>query len=319
MIIKTRHRKLTVLQVATISKPIKSDLGYCPIETVIHNIDTGLHSLGHRSIVACTADSEVTGEHYATVARSLGDYCHKTTTTQQDIITLHLSRALERAQMGDIDVIHMHEWSNYIRDGVVTSPLPIVMTLHVPATESGIDGTVQRRSGTTTMPPMYFVPISEYQRRQYRGLVNTSKAVHHGIDVNDFPSKQTPDTGSYLFTIGRVTRDKGQDTAIELAARSGSKLIIAGCVQNKQADRQFFEGLKSSIDLSVEVGKYPVGRDYYDRVIKPLLECDKQIIYIGELGSEQNAGDLVPHTMGGALRPRLDRIDGLRHTDTGLQ
>jgi glycosyltransferase involved in cell wall biosynthesis len=116
--------------------------------------------------------------------------------------------------------------------------------------------------------------------------VNAENVVHHGIDVEEFPVKKAPDKGSYLFTIGRVTRDKGQDKAIEIAKKTGSKLIIAGCVQNKPSDREFFEGLKNSIDLFVEVGNYPVNKDYYDRVIKPLLDCDKQIIYIGEISSE---------------------------------
>ena len=243
--------------------------------------------MGHRSIVACSADSRVTGEQYVTIHRSLGGYGQEITSAQRDIVNMHLSRALERAKMGDIDVIHMHEWLNYIYEGVFNPPLPIVMTLHVPAKESGIEGALQRYSNTQPIPPVYFVPISEYQERQYRGLVNTWKTIHHGIEVNDFPSKQKADKASYLFTIGRVTRVKGQDIAIELAIRSGSKLIIAGCVQNKQADKEFFEGLKSSIDLVVEVGKHPVGKDYYDRVIKPLLDLDKQIIYIGELSGEQ--------------------------------
>jgi glycosyltransferase involved in cell wall biosynthesis len=130
------------------------------------------------------------------------------------------------------------------------------------------------------------VAISDYQKRQYRDLVNTEHVIHHGIEVEEYPVKEEPDKGSYLFTIGRITRDKGQDKAIELAKKTGSKLIIAGCIQNKVADREFFAGLKNSIDLSVEVGKYPVDSDYYDRVIKPLLDCDKQIIYIGEINGE---------------------------------
>ena len=287
MTIETRHRRLTVLHVATINKPIESDLGYCPIETIIHNIDKGIQSMGHRSIVACSADSKVTGEQYVTIHRSLGGYGQEITSAQRDIVNMHLSRALERAKMGDIDVIHMHEWLNYIYEGVFNPPLPIVMTLHVPAKESGIEGALQRYSNTQPIPPVYFVPISEYQERQYRGLVNTWKTIHHGIEVNDFPSKQKADKASYLFTIGRVTRVKGQDKAIELAITTGSKLIIAGCVQNKRADEEFFESFKSSIDLVVEVGKHPVDKDYYDKVIRPLLECDKQIIYIGELSSEQ--------------------------------
>ena len=287
MTMKTRNRRLTVLHVATINKPIKLDLGYCPIETIIHNIDKGLQSLGHRSIVACSADSKVTGEKYVTIHRSLGDYGQETTSVQREIVNTHLSRAWERSKMGDIDVIHMHEWLDYIYEGVFNPPLPIVMTLHVPAQDSGIQEALQRYSKTKPIPSVYFVPISEYQKRQYRGLVNTWKTVHHGIEVNDFPSKQKADKGSYLFTIGRVTRVKGQDKAIELATKTGSKLIIAGCVQNKRADKDFFESLKISIDLVVEVGKHPIGKNYYDNVIKPVLECDKQIIYIGELSSEQ--------------------------------
>ncbi len=38
---------LTVLHVATINQPVKPDLGYGPIEMVIHNIDKGLHAQRH--------------------------------------------------------------------------------------------------------------------------------------------------------------------------------------------------------------------------------------------------------------------------------
>jgi len=135
---------------------------------------------------------------------------------------------------------------------------------------------------------VYCVAISEDQKRRYNNIVNVEDVVYHGIDVEGFPVKEKPDKGSYLFTIGRITRDKGQDKTIEIAKKTGSKLIIAGCVQNKPADREFFAGLKNSIDLSVEVGKRPVDNDYYVRVIKPLLDCDKQIIYIGNISSEHN-------------------------------
>ena len=47
---------MNVLQIATLNRPIRQDLGYGPIETVVYNIDKGLHNLGHRSIVACSGD-----------------------------------------------------------------------------------------------------------------------------------------------------------------------------------------------------------------------------------------------------------------------
>ncbi len=286
MTIKTKHEKLTVLHVATLNQPIRPDLGYSPIETIIYNIDKGLHSLGHRSIVACSADSRMAGEQCVTVARSIGDYCNQDTSMRQDIVKVHLSRALKRATMGDIDIIHMHEWLDYIYDGVFNAPLPIVMTLHVPVKDSVMNEAQQRWCNPLPDSRLYYVAISEYQKREYSGLVNICKTIHHGIEVTDFPFNEKPDKGSYLFTIGRLTRDKGQDKAIELAKKTGSKLIIAGCIQNKVADREFFAGLKNSIDLLVEVDKYPVDNNYYDRVIKPLLDCDKQIVYIGEISDE---------------------------------
>ncbi|GAX62510.1 glycosyl transferase group 1 [Candidatus Scalindua japonica] len=172
-------------------------------------------------------------------------------------------------------------------DSVFKMNVPIVMTLHVSAEDSSLGGAYQRWANHLLASPLvYCAAISEYQKKQYSELVNADNVVYHGIDVEEYPVKDESDKGSYLFTIGRITHDKGQDKAIEIAKKTGSKLIIAGCVQNKPADREFFAGLNNSIDLSTEVGKHPVDNDYYARVIKPLLDCDKQIIYIGEISSE---------------------------------
>ncbi len=287
MITKTRHKRLTVLQVATINKPIKQDIGYGPIETVIYNIDKGLRSLGHRSIVACSADSCIAGEQYITVRQSLGGYVHESAPQQINVVKMHLSKALKRAKKGDIDLIHMHGWLDYIYNGLFRPPLPIVMTLHVQAEDSCLNQKADyQRFNIMQKPSMHFVAISEYQKQQHNGLANI-KTVHHGIEMRDWQFKDKPVRDSYLFNIGRITSVKGQDKAIEVAKRTGSKLIIAGCVQNKPADKKFFEGLKASIDLFVDIGGHPVDKDYYEKAMKPLLDCDKQIIYIGELGKEQ--------------------------------
>ncbi len=287
--INVKQEKLTVLHVATLNQPIGANLGYGPIETVIHNIDKGLYASGHRSIVACSGDSSVFGEHHVTVDKSIGDYWSDNTPERCKAMNMHLSRALGRARMGDIDIIHTHDAKavEFIYDGVFSMHVPIVMTLHVSSKDSLLGGAYQRWCNPLLSSPLvYCVAVSEYQKRQYSDLVDADNVVYHGIDVEEYPVKEEPNKGSYLFTIGRVTRDKGQDKAIEIAKKTGSKLIIAGCVQNKPADIEFFAGLKNSIDLSTEVGKYPVGNDYYARVIKPLLDCDKQIIYIGEVSSE---------------------------------
>jgi glycosyltransferase involved in cell wall biosynthesis len=289
MKINVKHEKLTVLHVATLNQPISPDLGYGPIETVIYNIDKGLHFLGHRSIVACSGDSIVAGEHYVTVDQNIGDYWSVNTPEQRQTANKHFSNALYRAGMGDIDIIHTHDAKavEFMYDSVFNMHVPVVMTLHVSTKDSLLGGAYQRWCNPLLSSPLvYCTAISEYQKRQYSDLVNAENVVYHGIDVEEYPVKEEPDKGSYLFTIGRVTSDKGQDKAIEIAKKTGSKLVIAGCVQNKPADREFYANLENSIDLSADVGKNPVDNDYYDRVIKPLLDCDKQIIYIGEISSE---------------------------------
>ena len=90
-----------------------------------------------------------------------------------------------------------------------------------------------------------------------------------------------------MFSIGRITQDKGQDKAIEIAKKSGSRLILAGNVQNKAKDRAFFRQLNKSFDLVVDAEIPSTGSDYYERIMKPILDSDKQIIYIGEVDSVQ--------------------------------
>ncbi len=290
MAVNTEHGRLTVLHVATLNRPVRRDLGYGPIETVIYNIDKGLHSSGHRSIVACSGDSGVAGEHYVTVGHSIGDYCSPDTAQRRQAVNMHLSNALYRAGMGDIDVIHMHDAKavEFVYDSVSSLHIPIVMTLHVSTKDSLLGGSFQRWcSPMLSSPLVTCVAISEYQKKQYNGLVNAENVVHHGIDVEEYPAGERRDNRGYLFSIGRVTRDKGQDRAIEIARKTGAKLIIAGCVQNKPADREFFAGLKDSIDLFVDAGGHSAGSDYYERVMRPLLECDRQIIYIGEITTKQ--------------------------------
>lgn len=280
-----QSRRLTVLHVATINKPITPQLGYGPIETVIYNIDKGLHQLGHRSIVACSSDSAVVGEHCETIPYSLGDYLRDGAENAQMQVGLHLSRALARAQRGDIDVVHMHQWLEHVYAGSFNPSVPVVMTLHVPAPNSGLAEFNETHVDRASRPLLHFVAISDYQRREYAPIIPVAKTVPHGIDVAEYMIGDAHDRGEYLLSIGRITEDKGPDVAIAVARQSGARLVVAGCVQNKREDRAFFESLKSSIDLAVDVGRCPVNGDYYDEVMRPVLSSEKQIIYIGELGA----------------------------------
>src|SRR5258708_37067061 len=97
---RATRKRLNVLHVATINKPITSHMGYGPIETVIYNIDKGLTTLGHRSIVACSSDSAVTGQKYGTVPRSLGDYLREDTREGRAPVRRHPASRLAQVRRG---------------------------------------------------------------------------------------------------------------------------------------------------------------------------------------------------------------------------
>ncbi len=280
-------KQLNVLQIATLNRPIRQDLGYGPIETVIYNIDKGLHELGHRSIVACSGDSRVVGEQYTTIEKSFSEYWSADTQLQREHMRKHLVLSLERAQQGDIDIIHMHDavMVEYVFKALVKAPVPIVMTLHIPAAEKV--SFKKWNESFISSSQVYFVPISEYQKKQHEGLINAQDVINHGVDVEDYPFKDNPGEQEYLFSIGRITPDKGQDKAIEVAKRTGSRLILAGNVQNKGKDREFFKKIEKSFDLVTDAGKPYHGSEYYEKVMKPILDSGKQIMYIGEIDSDQ--------------------------------
>ena len=55
--------------------------------------------------------------------------------------------------------------------------------------------------------------------------------IHHGIDVDAFAVHSDP--GEHLLFFGRIHPDKGTASAIEVAARTGRRLVIAGIVQDE--------------------------------------------------------------------------------------
>ncbi|HEX7082304.1 MAG TPA: glycosyltransferase family 4 protein [Gammaproteobacteria bacterium] len=110
-------------------------------------------------------------------------------------------------------------------------------------------------------PEMAVVSISDAQRRPLRGL-NWLGTVHHGLPLDLYTCNARPD--GYLAFCGRISREKRPDRAIRIAERAGVKLLIAAKVD-------------------------PADREYFESVIRPLLD-NPWVEFIGEIGdAEKNA------------------------------
>jgi glycosyltransferase involved in cell wall biosynthesis len=104
-----------------------------------------------------------------------------------------------------------------------------------------------------------FVSISNNQRRPIPHL-NWVRTVLHGMPANLLtPQPVRQEYGAFL---GRISPEKGVDRAIKIAGKAGMKLKIAAKVDN--ADKE-----------------------YYDSQIKPLIQGNPDVEFIGEINDAQ--------------------------------
>jgi glycosyltransferase involved in cell wall biosynthesis len=139
---------------------------------------------------------------------------------------LHVSHALSRS--GEFDLVHNHlDW------------LPLAFSSHCAAP---MLTTVHGFSGPAILPAYrrsssHFVSISDSDRSPDLSYLGT---VHHGIDLSQLPVSGGS-TGD-LVAFGRIHPDKGTDLAIEIARRSGRRLLICGIVQDEDFYRNEIAG-----------------------------------------------------------------------------
>ena len=103
-------------------------------------------------------------------------------------------------------------------------------------------------------PTMPVVSISNAQRKPLE-WINWQGTVYHGLPQSLYNFHEVP--GKYLAFLGRISPEKRVDRAIEIAKRLGMELKIAAKVD-------------------------PVDREYFQAIIKPLLN-DSLVEYVGEI------------------------------------
>ena len=151
------------------------------------------------------------------------------------------------------DIIHSHIDYWTFPFSRVTG-VPTVSTMHGRMDIEDLHPVYQR------FPEAALVSISNSQRLPLPNL-NWVETVYHGLprDLLKFNAK----SGQYLAFIGRIAPEKRPDLAIEIARRSGVPLKIA-----------------AKVDV--------VDRQYYEAVIKPLIQ-PPHVEYIGEINDAEKS------------------------------
>jgi glycosyltransferase involved in cell wall biosynthesis len=231
---------------------------YGGTELVVAHLANELVKRGHEVTLFATADSHTLAKLVPGAPQPMR-LAGVTPNEYQIYDLMQLTRVVQHAD--EFDVIHFHVDASALPYGNILKT-PVVHTVHGILNPLAEKLFAQNRHQN-------FVSISDSQRRNDLGL-NYVSTVYNGIDPSTYEFHPKPDEPPYLAFFGRISYEKGPHLAIELAKRTGWRLVMAGKVD--RADQAFYES-----------------------EVKPLIDGE-QIVYVGEANHAQKS-----EIMGGAV------------------
>jgi glycosyltransferase involved in cell wall biosynthesis len=241
---------MNIAQIAPLAESVPPRL-YGGTERIVSFLTEQLVSMGHDVTLFASGDSQTAAE-----LCSCCDLALRLNPSVKDHLPhllLLLDQVARRAH--EIDALHFH-----------------IDLLHFPLIRNWAGRTVTTLHGRLDLPelvPFYrafpdvpLVSISDEQRRPLPP-VNWIRTVYHGLPADLLPYRSRPEQG-YLAFLGRISPEKRPDRAIEIARRTGWPLKIAAKI-----DR--------------------VDQDYWDEVIKPMIQASPDIEFVGEISEHQKA------------------------------
>jgi glycosyltransferase involved in cell wall biosynthesis len=128
----------------------------------------------------------------------------------------NLAAAVERA--ASFDVIHYQaEYAPLSLAYAGVSPVPLLQTVHHLPSEAEI-------AQWSRYPQAPFIAVSHEQARAMARVIVLG-TIHHAVDTDAYAFQAVP--ADYLLFLGRFTAGKGVLQAIEVARRTGHRLILA--------------------------------------------------------------------------------------------
>ena len=203
--------------------------GYGGSELVVHLLHTELRRMGHEVTVFGAQDSEpgVTMLADAEWSHDLGGPDHSAR------LATYLARVYDALGGQRFDVIHDHTGFEGLLLALYSGAAPaVVHTIH----------------GELVEPMSTF--YKEVHTRARLCAISLSQAaaaptlriagiVHNAVELPAAPPSSSHER--YLIEVARITPDKGQHLAIQVAQRAGRKLILAGKVERTKEGKRYFE------------------------------------------------------------------------------
>jgi len=241
--------QVRIAQVAPLAESVPPKL-YGGTERIVSYLTEELVRQGHEVTLFASGDSQTSAELVAGSKAAL-----RLSNGLRDPVLQHLLMLEQlRDRSEDFDVIHFHIdllQFPFLR----TLGLPSATTLHGRLDMPGIFSFYREFSETR------LVAISRAQRRNLPKNAQAS-LVYHGLPRDLLRMGQG--RGGYLAFLGRISPEKGPVDAIAIALAAGLPLKIAAKVDDA--------------DMA-----------YWRKVVKPLVDKETSIEYIGEIAEHEKA------------------------------
>jgi len=249
---------MRIAQVAPLTEAVPPKL-YGGTERVVSWLTEELVSLGHEVTLFASGDSRTSARLEATWPKAL-----RLDGAVRDPNALHivmLERVRRKCDDEEFDFLHFH-LDYYPFSLFQRQPTPFLTTLH-----GRLDLPEHQPVFHTFKAPV--ISISNAQRRPVPHA-NWVRTIHHGLPKNLLTPR--PVKPVYLGVLGRIAPEKGIDRAIRIATRCGIPLKIA-----------------AKVDLA--------DQDYYDELIRPLIDGNPLVEYVGEI-SDREKSDFLSGAIG---------------------
>jgi glycosyltransferase involved in cell wall biosynthesis len=237
---------MRIAQVAPLHESVPPQR-YGGTERVVHVLTEHLVAMGHDVTLVASGDSVTSAKLLAPCPHSL-----RLDPNCRDTLAWHqVQLAAVARQRAEFDVIHFHiDYLHFCLSRALG--LRQLTTLH-------------GRLDLPELGPLYAefgdMPLASISDDQRKPLpqANWQATVQHGLDISREYFRATPE--DYLAFVGRISREKRPDRAVQIARALGMKLKIAAKID--EADRE-----------------------YYEREIAPLFS-GSDVEFVGELDEDQ--------------------------------
>ncbi|MBI2913253.1 MAG: glycosyltransferase family 4 protein [Chloroflexi bacterium] len=239
---------MRILQIAPLWETVPPP-AYGGTEAVVHTLVEELVRRGHDVTLCASGDSQTSARLQAIYPHSL-----RAATDLEDKTPYSWQHAaLSLCDAREYDIVHNHGGEEVMALSHLVPDVPMLSTMHcliTPDTKFIWD----RYQG-------YYNTISWSQRRGMPEVCGGTFAgvVYNAIDVASFPFQEAKE--DHLLFLARISPDKGPHLAVEVARRTGRKLVMAGKVD-------------------------PADLNFFLTVVAPLIDGE-QVVFVGEANSRQ--------------------------------